>query len=134
MTSPRRLAYLTAALAATTAALVVAVPAGAVLVGVLLAFAIAPDLPLVIGLSESPEPGVLAPRAVPAYNAVHRLALPVLLTAVGLLSGRDGLLVAGLAWLAHVGFDRAAGYGLRTATGHISGRRPADRQAEPVGV
>lgn len=50
---------------------------------------------------------------VPAYNSAHRLWAPLALLALALLTGsRIGLLVA-VAWLGHIGMDRAAGYGLR---------------------
>ncbi|MGY1915189.1 DUF4260 family protein [Blastococcus sp. SYSU DS0973] len=84
-------------------------------------FALAPDLPLLAGGGRGLRPGQLHPRAVLAYNATHHLAGPLALTALGGLwlgtTGESGALVAGAAWLAHVAFDRAAGYGLRSGSG-----------------
>ena len=52
-----------------------------------------------------------------AYNAVHSYVVPVLLMVVGVvLDHRLALLVSGL-WLAHIGFDRMFGYGLKYPTG-----------------
>ncbi|MFK4058707.1 DUF4260 domain-containing protein [Brevundimonas sp. NPDC046655] len=49
-----------------------------------------------------------------AYNLAHSLIGPLLLAATGGLTG-GGLPVAlALIWLAHVGFDRALGYGLKS--------------------
>ena len=46
-----------------------------------------------------------------AYNVVHTYAAPILLGIGLLLSGRS--VAAALIWLAHVGFDRMVGYGLK---------------------
>jgi hypothetical protein len=57
------------------------------------------------------------PRAgAAAYNAVHSTLGPLLLAAAGWWAGSN--LVLGLAgiWLAHVGFDRTLGYGLKYPT------------------
>lgn len=51
------------------------------------------------------------------YNLAHSYALPVLLAIVGgVLDQRTLLLVGGL-WLAHIGFDRMLGYGLKYPVG-----------------
>ena len=52
-----------------------------------------------------------------AYNAVHVTLGPIVLTVAGLLY--DDLPVLGVAmiWLAHVGIDRALGYGLKYGRG-----------------
>ena len=80
-------------------------------------FAIAPDLPLLGGMSK----GWLNPRMVPFYNATHRLVGPLVLlvagVVVGSVSGSVPVLAAGLAWTAHVLVDRALGYGLRGKDG-----------------
>ena len=87
----------------------------------LLAFAVLPDLPLAFGFTPGLEKGRLHPRAVPAYNATHRLVGPVLLVALGAWTyvggGAATWLVAGLAWAAHVLIDRGCGYGLRGRDG-----------------
>jgi hypothetical protein len=77
-----------------------------------------PDVALAFGAGRDLRPGQLHPRAVPLYNALHRLWPPALLLA----AGASGLLptwclVTALAWLAHVAVDRAVGYGLRTPDG-----------------
>jgi len=46
-----------------------------------------------------------------AYNLVHTLLWPALLFGLGLLTERTGLMAAGLIWLAHIGVDRAVGFG-----------------------
>jgi hypothetical protein len=79
---------------------------------------VGPDLALLAGGGRGLAKGQLHPRAVPAYNAVHRLWGPVVvLAAAG--AGVLGAfwLVLGVAWAAHVAMDRAAGYGLRDAAG-----------------
>ncbi len=62
--------------------------------------------------------GQLHPRAVPLYNAVHRFWVPLALIALAVLLLRSAFwVVSGLAWLAHIAFDRASGFGLRTSEG-----------------
>lgn len=83
----------------------------------MLAAALAPDAPLFFGAGAAK--GQLAPRAVPFYNATHRLSGPVLALLAG-VSGAPGaswLVVVGFAWAAHVFLDRAMGYGLRGPDG-----------------
>ena len=112
-----RIAY-AALLAAVLAATVLEVAQHGGL-GAALAGGIGPDLALLLGAGAGLAPGQIHPRAVAAYNAVHRIWGPVALTAAaaaGLLG--HGWLVAGLAWGAHVAMDRAVGYGLRTRDGH----------------
>lgn len=50
------------------------------------------------------------------YNVAHSYALPLLLTALGLLLTPSVLPIAAL-WLAHIGVDRALGYGLKSEAG-----------------
>ena len=67
------------------------------------------------------------PRAgAAAYNAMHSTMGPLGLGALGLLLVRPSLVAIAAIWLAHVGFDRALGYGLKygdafghTHLGHI---------------
>jgi hypothetical protein len=47
------------------------------------------------------------------YNLFHTLVLPLALGILGLLTGGEPLLAASLIWLAHIGMDRAAGFGLK---------------------
>jgi len=64
------------------------------------------------------------------YNAAHSTTGPFALGAAALALDQPMALAAALIWLAHVGFDRALGYGLKYASGfsdthlgHI-GRKP----------
>ena len=66
--------------------------------------------------------GYLAGRKVgaAAYNLAHSTVLPLGLGAAGWLLAEPALQSAALIWLAHIGFDRMLGYGLKysTAFGH----------------
>lgn len=83
----------------------------------LVVFAIAPDLTLVFGFHQGLQRGQLDPRAVPAYNAVHRYWAPGVLVVVAVVLREPAWVAAGLAWCAHISFDRSLGFGLRTADG-----------------
>jgi hypothetical protein len=84
----------------------------------LAAFGIGPDIALLIGFGSGLEKGQLHPRAVPLYNALHGLAGPLVLLALGLTGVLSAAwLVGGLAWTFHVALDRALGYGKRTRDG-----------------
>ncbi len=115
----RRLAYAAGAvmLLATSIAVFVSVDAGWWVFPV---FAIGPDLAFLAGIGHK-EPlahGQMPSRAVPIYNALHRVAGPIalgLLAAFGLLP--PALLVGALVWGFHIFLDRAIGYGLRTPDG-----------------
>lgn len=48
-----------------------------------------------------------------AYNIAHTTVLPIALGVAGLLAGGDLAVSIGLIWLAHIGLDRAIGYGLK---------------------
>lgn len=48
-----------------------------------------------------------------AYNLAHSTILPLLLVGVGVALGLSPLIAIGLIALAHIGFDRALGYGLK---------------------
>jgi len=59
-----------------------------------------------------------------AYNAAHTYLAPAALGAAGLALGAAGLALGApamqalaLIWVAHIGLDRALGYGLKHATG-----------------
>lgn len=79
----------------------------------------APDVPLLAGFQSGLARGQLAPAAVPWYNATHRLIGGIATAGTGLLSGNHTLTGIGLAWVAHVLIDRAAGYTLRTKDGFL---------------
>lgn len=59
--------------------------------------------------------GYLADKRVGAttYNIVHTYTLPVILGGAGLLGGSDLTISLALIWAAHIGMDRAVGYGLK---------------------
>lgn len=48
------------------------------------------------------------------YNLAHSLIGPLMLGGAGLLTHTSLATALGLIWLAHVGFDRALGYGLKS--------------------
>ncbi len=50
------------------------------------------------------------------YNAAHSYVGPALLALVAFALGMPSLLPGVAIWVAHVGFDRALGYGLKYAT------------------
>ena len=76
----------------------------------LVVLALAPDLSM-LGYAAGPVVG----RA--AYDAAHTYAVPVALAAIGVLADSDAALQVGLIWTAHIGIDRAIGYGLKYRTG-----------------
>lgn len=51
------------------------------------------------------------------YNLGHSLAVPLLLVVAALLAVNSFLLGLAYLWLAHIGIDRAAGYGLKFTSG-----------------
>lgn len=50
------------------------------------------------------------------YNAGHWYVLPAILVALGLATHGPGTLI-GLIWIAHIGFDRMLGFGLKYPEG-----------------
>ena len=61
---------------------------------------------------------LLGPRwGAAAYNAAHSTVGPLLLGAAALALGPAPLLMAALIGLAHTGFDRVLGYGLKYGSG-----------------
>ena len=52
-----------------------------------------------------------------AYNTVHTTLGPLALVLTGLLAGRGPVVAVALIWAAHVGLDRALGYGLKYGAG-----------------
>jgi hypothetical protein len=51
------------------------------------------------------------------YNAAHSTIGPITLLALGVVAALPLAVSLALIWAAHVGFDRALGYGLKYATG-----------------
>lgn len=82
----------------------------------LVAFALAPDLPLLAGMGHGGVHGRINPRAVPAYNALHIYGGPMLLGVAAPALG-PAALTAALAWGLHIAIDRSVGYGLRDRAG-----------------
>ena len=52
-----------------------------------------------------------------AYNATHVTLVPLLLAALGFLLPSFDLLAIALVWAAHIGIDRALGFGLKYGAG-----------------
>lgn len=69
-------------------------------------FALAPDISM-LGYLHNPRVGAAI------YNAVHVYVGPLALGAAGLWMGGDLALVIAATWVAHIGVDRAVGYGLK---------------------
>ena len=78
--------------------------------GTFAVFFLAPDLSF-LGYLAGPSLGALA------YNAAHSYAGAVLALLAGILLPSPTLMAAGLIWCAHIGVDRALGYGLKYSAG-----------------
>jgi len=50
------------------------------------------------------------------YNAAHCYAVPLFLAAYSVLTNHTTVLALATIWLAHIGFDRMLGYGLKYPT------------------
>lgn len=71
---------------------------------------LAPDLAM-IGYALGPRVGAAL------YNAAHLYGLALLLAVLGVVAGLPVLIALGGLWLAHIGIDRALGYGLKSREG-----------------
>jgi hypothetical protein len=71
---------------------------------------LAPDLSFLAYLFGT-RPGAIA------YNAVHITVVPIALMGIGLALAMPHLSSIATIWLAHIGLDRALGYGLKYETG-----------------
>jgi len=71
---------------------------------------LAPDISF-IGYLDSPRTGAAL------YNAAHSYMAPILLMAVGMALSAPLIMSLAMIWLAHIGIDRALGYGLKYAAG-----------------
>jgi hypothetical protein len=72
-------------------------------------FLLAPDLAML--------PYLLNKRAgMMGYNAAHTFVAPLALLGLAVVFGWGWGLALGFVWLAHIGMDRAAGYGLKYRT------------------
>jgi hypothetical protein len=121
-TMARRTAWPAAALFWTAFAVLEGVNHGWLAGTLALLFLILPDLTFLVALDEAPRmaKGQLPPRAVPYYNAMHRALVPLgLLTAYAVqpVFSWPPAFAALCGWLAHISYDRAFGYGLRTKEG-----------------
>ncbi len=74
------------------------------------ALILAPDLSMA-GFIAGPAVGTAT------YNVAHTYVLPVALATIGVLVGAEIATQIGLIWLAHIGIDRAIGYGLKYPSG-----------------
>lgn len=86
---------------------------------------LAPDLAM-LGYLAGPRVGSVA------YNIAHFYLLPLLLAAIGLSVAQPVVAAVAVIWIAHIGIDRALGYGLKypegfaaTHLGALGGRRTA---------
>jgi hypothetical protein len=73
-------------------------------------FFLAPDLSL-LGYLAGPTVGAVS------YNLAHSYSGAVVCLAVGLVLPAPTILCIALIWCAHIGFDRALGYGLKYSDG-----------------
>ncbi|MDZ7778355.1 MAG: DUF4260 domain-containing protein [Gemmatimonadota bacterium] len=71
---------------------------------------LAPDLSI-LGYLGGPRIGAVF------YNLAHTYAAPALLAALALVRLQPDLVAAALIWTAHIGLDRALGFGLKLPTG-----------------
>jgi len=71
---------------------------------------LAPDLSFIAYLAD-PKSGAII------YNAAHSYMLPVVLMTAGFALPEPLTLSVAMIWLAHIGFDRALGYGLKYQAG-----------------
>ena len=78
--------------------------------GYFLALVLAPDLAMLAYLA-GPRWGSIV------YNLAHTTAPALSLALAGFLAGAPIASAAGLIWIAHIGLDRALGYGLKYSSG-----------------
>ena len=71
---------------------------------------LAPDVSM-LGYLAGPRVGAIA------YNALHILIVPLLLTLAGYAIANSMAMAIGLIWIIHIAVDRALGYGLKLSTG-----------------
>ncbi|WP_327314650.1 DUF4260 family protein [Streptomyces sp. NBC_01235] len=125
LTLVRRTAWLAGALFWSAFAVLEAVNHGWLAGTFAFAFLVAPDLTFLVALDDAPRmaKGRLSPRAVPYYNAMHRALVPLALMALYAFGPFTWapLFAALCGWLAHISYDRAFGYGLRTKEGFQRG-------------
>jgi hypothetical protein len=76
----------------------------------LVVLVLAPDVSMV-GYAAGPTVGAAA------YDVAHTYSLPVVLGAIGVVADTETAVQLSLIWLAHIGVDRAIGYGLKYPSG-----------------
>jgi hypothetical protein len=94
--------------------------------------ALAPDLGM-LGYLFGPRFGAVT------YNATHVQAIPLLLGVFAILTANPALQAIALVWIAHIAFDRLAGYGLKMPSGftdtHLGklpgGKHKTDHLSQP---
>lgn len=74
------------------------------------ALILAPDIGFA-GYLIGTRPGAIA------YNALHVTIVPIVLGGLGILLPSFDLIAIALVWAAHIGIDRALGYGLKYGAG-----------------
>jgi hypothetical protein len=81
---------------------------------------IAPDLAFFYDTRNAgPAQGQLSPRAARLYNLLHHPGFALAAIGVGAATLNRPLIVGGLAWIAHIGIDRAIGFGPRRPDGRF---------------
>jgi hypothetical protein len=92
---------------------------------------LAPDIAM-LGYLRGPRLGAIT------YNLAHLKILPLTLGSIGLLTGNTLEIQLALIWFAHIGMDRAAGYGLKLETGFSDttlgkiGRQTTQKPMQPA--
>ncbi|MEU6259153.1 DUF4260 family protein [Streptomyces sp. NPDC047043] len=122
----RRTAWLAGALFWSAFAVLEAVNHGWLAGTLALTFFVLPDLTFLVALDDAPRmaKGQLPPCAVPYYNALHRALVPLALLVAYTVQpffAWAPLFAALCGWMAHISYDRAFGYGLRTKEGFQRG-------------
>lgn len=85
-------------------------------IGVMVAFGIAPHLAFLAGIGQPRPAGVMAPRALSLFNALHHPAIPAAIVTLNLTGVVPTLLFVGAtAWLSHIVIGWGIGDGRRTA-------------------
>jgi hypothetical protein len=67
------------------------------------------------------------------YNAIHSYVGPLLLAAFSFGSNRSAVLGVSLIWIAHIGFDRMLGFGLKYPTRFKDTHLNPDRHVLEIG-
>jgi len=98
-------------------------------------FFFVPDLSF-LGYLAGPKVGAAS------YNVAHSLAGPLAVLAAGIFVAMPAAILAGTIWAAHIGFDRALGYGLKYSAGfrfthlgaigrHVDPAATGNKKSEP---